>query len=121
MIAGSGTFHFSQLSPKAASAIRPELPRLADEVIARSLALRPEDRYPSAPALIEAIAKVEAALAAPPAPVEPGSRTEPFAREKPAPALPVPTEPPGRQDAGGALPAPGAPAAPEEIICVAIL
>ena len=84
-------------TPRVPSALDPTIPKGFDAVIARSLAKRPEDRYPSADAMGAALAELLSScsgfdrpalsLEEPPRPAEP-----PRARRSPAPAGSAGTE-----------------------------
>jgi serine/threonine protein kinase len=85
------------------SVMRPEVPKGTDEVVLKALALRPEDRFATARAMNEAIAKVVAApgttVVTPPGAPPPAGPQSPLAA--PAPSAPAtaaaPPAPPSRR------------------------
>lgn len=91
--------HVLEEAPKPSS-ILPGLPPAFDALIARALAKKPEDRFPSAEAMrkaILAIAAMQSASVEPPShagsSVAPATAAQPSAREPARPPMPAATEP----------------------------
>jgi pSer/pThr/pTyr-binding forkhead associated (FHA) protein/predicted Ser/Thr protein kinase len=106
--------HIQDPVPKV-TAMRPELPSALDDVIAKAMAKKPDDRFPTCGAFIDAArAIVGEPAAAPPPPPPPPPGVSPAGVAAGGAPPPPPPPPPGVPPAGSVPPppAPGAPPAP---------